>query len=201
MAMPAPTAAAVVWTRNHVLDLMEHSPTHWPRYELVDGELLVTPAPRLAHQHAHSVLLGLIIEYVNAHRIGLAMSAPGDISLDGKSLLQPDIFVVPWISGRRPRDWEDVKSLLLVVEVRSPSTRRFDRGLKRRFYQRHGVPNYWIIDLDKQVVERWCPADRAPEVVRDEIEWAPEASTPALRIDLRALFEEVLGPDTSDSMQ
>ncbi|MBA3560493.1 MAG: Uma2 family endonuclease [Gemmatimonadaceae bacterium] len=197
MAMPAPTT----WTRDHVLDLMEHSPTHWPRYELVDGELLVTPAPRLAHQHAHSVLLGLIIGYVNAHRIGLAMSAPGDISLDGKSLLQPDIFVVPWISGRRPRDWEDVKSLLLVVEVLSPSTRQLDRGLRKRFYQRHGVPEFWTVDLDSQIVERSRPVDRSPEVVRDEILWQPEASIPALRIDLRALFLEVLGPDSPDSAQ
>ncbi|MGI9077692.1 MAG: Uma2 family endonuclease [Gemmatimonadaceae bacterium] len=199
--MPAPTAAAVVWTRDHVLNLMEHSPTHWPRYELVDGELLVTPAPRLAHQHAHSVLLGLIIEYVNAHRIGLAMSAPGDISLDGKSLLQPDIFVVPWISGRRPRDWKDVKSLLLVVEVLSPSSRQLDRGVRKRFYQRHGVPEFWSVDLDSQIVERFRPVDRSPEVVRDEIVWRPDNSIPALRIDLTALFEEVLSPDASDAKQ
>ncbi|MFN2400251.1 MAG: Uma2 family endonuclease [Gemmatimonadaceae bacterium] len=193
--MPVPTAA-VVWTRDHVLDLMEHSSTHWPRYELIDGELLVTPAPRLAHQHAHSVLFGLINNYVMAHRGGLAMSAPADISLDGKALMQPDIFVVPRIAGRRPRNWKDVKSLLLVVEVLSPSTQRRDRGLKLAFYQRHGVPEYWIVDLDRQIVERWRPFDRSPEVVRDEIVWQPEASIPALRIDLRALFQDVLGPDS-----
>ncbi len=200
MVMPAPTAS-VVWTRDHVLDLMEHSPTHWPRYELVDGELLVTPAPRFAHQHAHSVLLGLVIEYVNAHRVGLAMSAPGDISLDGKSLLQPDIFVVPWITGRRPRNWKDVKSLLLVIEVLSPGTWRRDRGLRKAFYQRHGVPEHWIVDLDKQLVECSRPDDRSPEIVRDQIEWRPNDSIPALRIDLRALFEEVLGPDNPKAVE
>lgn len=72
-------------------------------------------------------------------------------------------------------------------------TARYDRGLKRRFYQRNGVDEYWIVDLDSQLVERWRADDDRPEVLAATLLWAPAWSSVPLRIDLVALFERALG--------
>ncbi|MEJ7813413.1 MAG: Uma2 family endonuclease [Gemmatimonadaceae bacterium] len=193
--MPAESAAAVVWTREYVLDLMERSPTHWPRYELVDGALIVTPAPAPRHQVMQGELFIRLKAYADRHDLGHVMLAPADISLDPprKSLLQPDVFVVPAGGIWPPKVWRDVASLRLAVEVLSPSTRRYDRGVKREYYLRHGVPEVWLVNLDKRLIERWRPGGALPELLRDVATWAPEPSLPPLRIELPALFDEALG--------
>ena len=185
MAMPADSATGVLWTREHVLDLIDRTPESWIRYELVDGELIVTPAPALRHQVAHSRLMGLVL------------SGPADIALDParKSYLQPDIFVVPHDATWPLRSWRDISTLRLVVEILSPSTESYDRGLKRRYYLRHGVPEVWLGDLDERYDERWRASSDAPDVQRDAISWQPDAVLPALRLDLTALFVEALGEE------
>lgn len=79
------------------------------------------------------------------------------------------------------------RSLILVIEVLSPSSARFDRGEKRELCQRH-VPEYWIVDLDSQLVERWRPGDTRPEILRDRIEWRPERAESSFLLDLPELF-------------
>ena len=78
------------------------------------------------------------------------------------------------------------------MEVLSPSTARADRTVKRRLFQRTGVPEYWIVDLDARVVERWRPGDDRPEVLTDSLHWQPAAAAEPLRIDLPAFFMQVL---------
>jgi Uma2 family endonuclease len=154
MGMPQPMAG---WTVADVLQLPEDG----KRYEVVDGELLVTPAPSLLHQEAVQALYGRLKQFVNAHHLGRALVSPADIELDERTLVQPDLFVAPLIDGRRPRSWKDIRSLLLAVEVLSPSTARADRQIKRRRYQRHGVGEYWIVDLDARLVGAVAPGGRA----------------------------------------
>ena len=75
-------------------------------------------------------------------------------------------FVVPiGPDGRRGANWTDIHALLLAVEILSPSTARADRQAKRRLHQRERVGEYWIVDLDARVVERWRPDDERPEIV------------------------------------
>ena len=78
------------------------------------------------------------------------------------------------------------------MEVLSPSTARADRQVKRRRYQRHGVPEYWIVDLDARLVERWRPADERPEILAERLEWRAVPEAPPLEIDLGEYFSEVL---------
>ena len=61
-------------------------------------------------------------------------------------------------------------------------------------YQRAGV-EFWIVDLDARLVERWRPGDQRPEVLAERLEWQPEASVPPLVVDLAAFFREVHGED------
>ena len=186
MGMPTP---ATVWTAAMVRAL----PDDGLRHEVIDGVHLVTPAPRLLHQRAVFALMRRLHSYLAERRDAEVLHSPADIEFDELTLVQPDVFVIPYEAGRRPEQWEDVQTLLLAVEVLSPSTARFDRGLKRRRYQRAGIPEYWVVDLDARVVERWRPGDERPEVLDATLAWQPMPTEPPLTIDLPAYFVEVLG--------
>jgi len=175
------------WTVERALAL----PADGNRYEVLDGELFVTPAPTYAHQAALSALYRPIDAYVLANELGWLRWSPADIVFSPRRLVQPDLFVIPRGSGREPREWSDVKSLLLTIEVLSPSTARADRHRKRSIYQDQGVPEYWMVDVDARLVERWRPADSRGELITETLEWRPQPDIDPLRIDLGALFDEV----------
>ena len=168
-------------------------PDDGKRYEVLDGELFVSPAPSALHQRAVFRLCAILDLYVRTHVIGEAMISPADIEFSNHRLLQPDVFVVPLNDGRLIRSWQEVRSLLLAAEVISPSTARADRGEKREILQDEGVPQYWIVDLDARIFERWRPGDDRPEVLRAWMTWHPVVSIPALEINLDEFFTSVLG--------
>ena len=187
MGMPD---AKTLWTREMVLAL----PDDGNRYELIDGELLVSPSPRAPHQRAVLGLVRRVDPYVRKHRIGVTGFAPSDLDLKNQQLVQPDLFVVPLLEGgREPLEWPDYGIPILVAEVISPSTARNDRGRKRRRYQQTGVAEYWIVDLDARTFERWRPRDERPEILEQRIEWRPEQAPEPLVIDLEEYFREVWG--------
>ncbi len=144
------------WTREEVLAL----PDDGNRYELIDGELVVSPSPRGLHQRAVIALFELVGPFVRRTRIGTVGLAPSDLDLRSGQLSQPDLFVVSRKpDGREPIDWADYGIPFFIAEVTSPSTARYDRITKRRRYQRSGVAEYWIVDPDARIVERWRPQD------------------------------------------
>lgn len=113
------------------------------QHELLDGMLLVTPAPVVVHQY---VLGRLYAALVAACPAGMTvLPAPLDWRPDAMTSLQPDIFVVDSPLTLREKDITD-PHLALVVEIASPATRRKDRILKRAVYEESGVASYWIID-------------------------------------------------------
>lgn len=178
---------AKTWTREQVLAL----PDDGNRYELVDGELLVSPAPRWVHQTGVKRLLFLLDPYVRGHNLGTVVLSPADLDLRAGQLVQPDLFVVPPIVGRRPTRWEECGIPILIAEVLSPSTARFDRVTKRRRYQRSGVLVYWVVDLDARLIEVWTPADEKPAVVDGRLRWHPTGAAEALTIDVPAYMNDV----------
>jgi Uma2 family endonuclease len=180
---------ATPWTA----DLVRNLPDDGNRYELVSGELVVTPAPRGLHQVAVYELVRVLDPWIVRTGAAHLLWSPADISLGEDEILQPDLFVYQTTSGDHLREWSDIASLLLVIEVLSPSTARVDRQLKRRRYQRAGVPEYWIVDLDARLVERWRPGDERPEMLGETMEWRPVAAGERLIIDLAAMFQRVVG--------
>ena len=186
MAMPAPETQ---WTAEMVRAL----PDDGNRYELLDGELVVSPAPSLAHQSVVGELLGRFREYLRGKRIGAVFASPADMEFSTGRLVQPDVFVAPLIEGKRPREWSAIKQLLLVVEVASPSTVRVDRGRKRKIYLEEEVPEYWIVHPDARLAECWRPGLEQPVIVDDVLRWRPAPDGPELIVDLPELFEEALG--------
>ena len=188
MAMPAIRRR---WTTADVRALMDESRA-WPRYELIDGELLVTPAPGGIHQVAVAEIIAILAPYAEGGGIGIVLPSPADLELKPGTITQPDVFVVP---AKTPMagemlQWPDVKSLTLAVEIISPSSMKVDRTEKRDFYMEARVAEYWIVDLDARIVERWTPEQVHPEIRRDTLSWRTIATAP-LEIDLRALFARI----------
>jgi Uma2 family endonuclease len=176
------------WTREEVLAL----PDDGNRYELVDGELLVSPSPTCDHQRAVRELVRVLLPYTAANPVGELFFAPLDVDLKADQLLQPDVFVIAPTGGTPPRGPAVAVTPILVVEVLSDSTAEFDRVTKRARYQRAGVPTYWVVDLDARAVEAWTPDADRPAIVVDTLKWEPVAGTAPFVLDLRAYFPAVL---------
>ena len=117
--------------------------------------------------------------------------------LGPRTLVQPDLFVIRRRPGQRIKEWSDIGAPVVAIEFLSPGTAARDRGAKRRIYQRSGVAEYWIVDLDARLVERWRPLDERPEVITDTFRWQPDAALPPLTLELPSLFERALGGDTA----
>ena len=188
MGMPA-QQQDLDWTveRAHAL------PDDGDRYEVLDGELFVTPAPIWRHQGATILLQSPLLAYVLERRIGWAIAAPADVIFSPRRLLQPDLFVVPWREPGAPALTSSPTRLLLAVEVLSPSTARADRQRKRTIYQSEGVPEYWIVDVDARLIERWHPGDQRPEILATRLEWQPRPDHEAFELDLVRYFDAVHG--------
>lgn len=186
MSMPSETARR--WTAREVRDLIATEPLATPRYELVDGELLVTPSPTRDHQRVVGNLLYELMTYLRAHNVGEALTSPSDVELEGESIVQPDIYILP--PEEQLRTEFPVYSLLAAIEVLSPSSARYDRVTKRSLYQRH-VPEYWIVDIDARVIERWRRGDARPEILTSELLWHPPGAAEAFRLDIAAFFARI----------
>jgi Uma2 family endonuclease len=190
-----PNTAPRYWTVEEVQALPEEPGV---RYEVVDGELLVSPSPALRHQLAVMELGGELRAYCRRTGVGLVLAAPYDVVLDPvDTLVQPDVLVVPPSAlqpGSPGADVEELSEpggpgagLLLVVEVLSPGTARQDRLRKRPRYQRAEIP-LWLVDLDGGVIEQWAPGSDQPVVCTDTLEWAPAGVAEPFRLDVAALM-------------
>jgi Uma2 family endonuclease len=183
MGMAAPTY--------YTAEMVRQMPDDGNRYEVVHGELLVTPAPRLWHEEVASRLGAALREYLRREPVGHALAGRSDISwgLDDV-LVEPDVIVAP-LEQVRTLDWAQIRHLLLAVEILSPSSLRYDRFTKRRLYQEQGVPLYWIVDGDAQSVEVWRPEDRFPTIERDRLVWHPVGATVPFNLELGELFKPI----------
>jgi Uma2 family endonuclease len=185
MSMPS---VKRVWTVADLSDL----PDDGNRYEVVDGELYVTPAQSFDHQAIAYLLARLIGEYLDREPVGYVFLAPADVTFSPRRNVQPDVFVVPPCDGRRPKRFEDVGHLMLAAEVLSPSTGRADRVAKRTVYREEGVDVYWVIDPDARTFERSLPQDARVEVIADRIEWHPTGATEPFVLDIEEFFRRAL---------
>jgi len=181
--MPMPTVVP-----RYTAEEVRHFPDDRLRYEVIRGELFVTPAPGTRHQRAVRELCATLHAYLAAHRLGEALPSPFEVEFTEDSAVQPDVLALL----AREQDRLTAERLYgppaLVIEIVSYSSRRTDRIQKRQLYQDEGVAEYWVVDVEQRHVECWRPGDRAPDVVTSELVWQPDARTPPLKIDLPRLF-------------
>ncbi|MGV3710840.1 MAG: Uma2 family endonuclease [Gemmatimonas sp.] len=174
-------------------DMLDDLPDDGNRYEVIDGELFVTPAPLIIHQFAVGELYARLMPYAKSVGIDV-LFAPSAVRFSNRREVQPDVFAMPRLAdGRRAEKFTDVRVLLLAVEVLSPSTMRTDRFKKRSVYQQENVADYWIVDTASRTIEHWTPNDDEPQYHAETIIWQPVPDRDALTIDLVQYFREVLG--------
>ncbi len=178
------------WTTGDVALLVDQREGYSPRYELVDGELIVTPAPGGHHQRIAFELAVLLRDYVRRGNLGEVRLGPGEIALESENRFEPDIFVAPALDGRRSPSNLPVTHPILICEVLSPGSARHDRITKRRAFQRRGVPEYWVVDGNAEAIEVWRPGDERAMLVDDALTWQPAGVAEAFRLDLNAFFAE-----------
>lgn len=162
------------------------------RYELVEGELLLTPAPSRRHQRILAKLHLRLGTFVESQGLAPLLFAPLDVVLDDHTVLQPDLL---YVSRERSANTESNAGIHgapdLVVEVISPSTAKRDLEVKRKLYGQFGVREYWIVDPDERSIEVLTQQGDGLET------WqcftAPDGLTsplfPEFRLDLADVFE------------
>lgn len=149
----APPAGTVGLTYADLLDLPEPAQNRGTRYELLDGELLVTPAPAIRHQRSVAHIVSALLAHTKEHG-GLALPAPTDVFFSYTTVFEPDVVALrPETLALQADPARIIVVPDLVVEVSSPSTRRTDLVRKRRVYEREGVPEFWFVDLEADQVQ------------------------------------------------
>ncbi len=176
----------------HSADDLASMPEDGNRYEVIDGELFVTPAPSRLHQSMQTEMLVRLHAYATPLRFEV-FAAPTAVRASAMTEVQPDLIVLPYdYPGRREAPWERMSELVLAVEIFSPSSVRVDREKKRRLYMAGGVREYWIVDLDTRSVEIWVPGAATARVERSTLLWQPVPERNPLELDLVTLFAWVL---------
>jgi Uma2 family endonuclease len=123
------------------------------RYEIIDGVLLMTPAPGIPHQKAAQQIFRLLATRIEDTKLGQVFIAPVDVELAPNLVVQPDVMVVLKANEEKITSTRIIGSPDLVVEVSSPSTIGYDRREKQDAYARAGVPEYWIAHPGEQTIE------------------------------------------------
>ncbi len=140
-----------------------HIPSDGKRYELLEGDLHVTPAPSPLHQRVSKRLQRVLEAYFEDAGRGEVFNAPIDVILTNQDVVQPDLVLVTNAEQISQRGIEGPP--LLLVEVLSPSTREYDRTAKASRYAILGVVHYWIVDPEVQVLECYRSAGKTFELI------------------------------------
>ncbi len=178
-----------VWTYDDYAQLPDYG-SH--RMELVEGELVLSPAPNIQHQRISGNFLFALRRYVDKHHLGELFDAPVDVVLSKTDTVQPDIIFI----ARENRDIITTANIQgapdLAIEIISPSSDRLDRIRKSSLYARFGIAHYWIVDPILELVEEYALSGNEYRLLR---EWArAETMTPralhGLEISLDEIFQK-----------
>jgi Uma2 family endonuclease len=172
-------------TKRWTLEEVHRLPDDGNKYELVRGELFVTPPPSEDHETVLARLHAVLAPYVAEHRLGQVYRPRAVMRVEG-SEVEPDLMVRAE-RRLRAKDWDGAPTPILVVEVLSGSTRRRDHEQKRVLYRDAGVQEYWIVDPDRESIRVIRQGTDDIETV-GQVVWWPSAAGVALTVNVPALF-------------
>ena len=160
------------------------------RFELLDGELIVSPSPKEAHQRTGMTLGAPLHVFVKAGGLGRVYSAPFDVVLSDTDVVQPDLL---FVSNERAHiiTEDNIQGAPdLVVEIPSPSTADQDRTFKRALYARHGVREYWLVDTTAKNVTILLLGEQGFDLVGiyGEGQTLTSPTLPGFTLDLDKIF-------------
>lgn len=178
--------AVAVATKRWTIEELHSLPDDGNKYELVQGQLFVTPAPRRYHQVIINNLAEALLPHVVANRLGQVWQARSIIRW-GENEVEPDIFVGAVDPGP-DAEWSGAPLPILVIEVLSDATRRRDLKEKRELYVGEmRIPEYWIVDPEARSVRVVRPG-AADVVVATTLTWLPPGVAAPLTIEVAAIF-------------
>jgi Uma2 family endonuclease len=165
-------------------------PDDGQRYEIIGGELIVTPAPMARHQRVLLRLIRLLDDFLQSHDSGELFVAPFDIVLGPNDVVEPDLLIIASDSGRVAGDQNTFKGApTLVVEILSPSSRRTDLVRKMALYARSEVAEYWIADPEQRTLFILVLEGAAYRQLQPESDGRlASRALPGLRFDPAAIF-------------
>ncbi len=170
------------WT----LEELHSLPDDGNKYELIHGELFVTPPPNDDHETILARLTRILDRYVEANGLGQVYRPRAVFRLNG-SEVEPDLMVRQEASGIG-NAWETAPPPILVVEVFSSSTRRRDSMQKKDFYVEHAeLAEYWMVDGDRREIRIARPGE-ADRIATVTLEWHPSGPAEPLMIRLSDVF-------------
>ncbi len=160
------------------------------RYELVEGDIRMTPSPSVFHQKVSGRLEKALRDWVESRNLGEVYDSPIDVVLSEHNVVQPDIL---YISSQRLGIIKEayIRAIPdLVIEILSPSTAEWDRGTKRRLYVRYGVSELWLVDPESHSIE--VAAYRGSEMIDSHVfqcgSTLNSTILPGLTMDVDSLF-------------
>jgi Uma2 family endonuclease len=170
----------------------QNLPETGPRYQLVEGDLLVAPAPNRHHQEILGNLHFLIRAYLDEHPVGKIYATPFDVHLDDLNVLQPDLLFVSRERYSILTERGASGAPNLVVEILSPSTARLDLDRKKKLYARHGVVEFWAIVPETRQVQiyRLQEKPERPTAIHEQIDEFQSPLLPGLTISASRIFAE-----------
>ena len=172
--------------RRWTLEELHALPDDRNTYELIDGELFVTPAPTDEHGDICARLSAILVLYVSDKGLGLVYFPRSVFRVGSRVQVEPDMMVRH--ENTDPDGaWEKAPLPSLVVEVLSKSTRTYDLTTKRATYLMAGIPEYWVVDGKARTITVFV-ADRAPVVVSDQLTWSPAGATEPLTFAVSRVF-------------
>ncbi|MBV8215203.1 MAG: Uma2 family endonuclease [Verrucomicrobia bacterium] len=183
--------------RPHAPPLTERDYYNLPegsRYQLIEGDLYMAPAPNLHHQTILGNLAFALRSYLKRNPIGILFQAPTDVFFSRESVWQPDLFIV--LNSRRHiltiKRCEGAPDF--IAEILSPGSQDLDLHTKKAVHAREGVTEYWILDPEtKEILIHRFEENPSDLVARLR---SPEKATsplfPGVRIDLDKLFQPLL---------
>jgi Uma2 family endonuclease len=172
----------------YTVDDLDRFPDDGNRYELLDGVLIVTPAPSNLHQVIATRLTYLLMAGIGSHGVARVV-APGVVPRPPRTQLEPDVLVYP---ARFPANskWTAITEHWLAVEIFSSSSKIYDREFKRGAYLTLGVREVWLVDADERTIEAYR-ADSLVDIHHDRIVWTVPDTDRSVAIELDELFEGI----------
>ena len=173
-------------TKHWTLEELHSLPDDGNKYEVVHGELFVTPAPTPRHESVLQRLTRILEPYVTTHALGDIYHPRSVVRVKG-SEVEPDLMV-----RTRPRNddvpWDEWPVPILVVEVASPYTRRRDREEKHDFYIHDArIAEYWIVDTEGQTITS-VRAGAEDRTFAETMTWAPAGAAEPLTFAISYVF-------------
>lgn len=161
-------------------------PQDGKRYEVIEGELYMAPAPTTRHQRAIMRFIRILDQHIRDNDLGELFVSPIDVKLSRTTVIQPDIVYVSKNRSAIVTEDNIQGPPDLVIEVISPSSADVDRGLKKKVYARYKIPHYLILDFDHQTLEAYQLRGKSYRLVDDlsgDATFAPRLF-PGLKIKL-----------------